>query len=168
MSLYRVAVTGLTWLAGNAGHETGDYPVQRDQDARNKQCHTRPHTPLDADDERSPAQRTRDGWRALATHAATYGAAQFATKLAAYRATGLRVPITAVVAGQVVEVVLHMAIDDGRLLLKLADATGKRRFHDLAAGGVNGRMLLDQALHKGVQIPAGALVTGAVAAWMRR
>jgi hypothetical protein len=54
---------------------------------------------------------------------------------------------------------LHALIDDGRLLRAFAHHTGKGGFHDLATGGVNGRMLLDQAAHKGLQIPADAMVT---------
>ncbi len=44
------------------------------------------------------------------------------------------------------------------------DASGKRGFHDLAGNGVNGRALMDQAAHKGIQVPLGAAVTAALAA----
>lgn len=146
MSTYRAIVAGLTGLAGMAGHETGDYSVQIDCDAQRKQ------------------KRTPEGRLSLARHGVTYGLAQLATKLATYRATGIRVPMTAVLAGQAVEVVLHIVIDDGRLLSWFADRTGKKAFHELNAGGINGRALMDQAWHKGLQIPAGALITAAVAA----
>jgi hypothetical protein len=53
------------------------------------------------------------------------------------------------------EGVLHAVIDDGRPLARFADVSGKRGFHDLIAGGVNGWMLLDQAAHHQLQIPAG-------------
>jgi len=146
---YRAAVLGVTWLAGAAGHETGDYLVQLDCDAQRKQ------------------QRTPAGRRALARHAITYGLTQAVTKAAAYRASGLRVPVAAQVAGTVAEIAAHAAIDDGRLLRRFAQVSGKLGFHDLAARGVNGRALMDQATHKGVQIPLGAVLTALVAARRR-
>lgn len=141
----RAVTLGITWLAGLAGHEVGDYLVQLDCDAVTKQ------------------HRTPAGRKALARHVVTYSLTQAAVKWLCLRATGSRVPVRAVLAGQVVEMLAHAAIDDGRLLRRYADAVGKRRFHDLADHGVNGRMLLDQAMHRGLQIPAGAVVTMLVA-----
>lgn len=141
----RAVTLGITWLAGIAGHEVGDYLVQLDCDAVTKQ-------------DRSPAGR-----RALARHVVTYSLTQTAVKWLCLRATGSKVPVRAVLAGQLVEMLAHAAIDDGRLLRRYADLVGKRRFHDCDSGGVNGRMLLDQAAHRGLQIPAGALVTMLVA-----
>ncbi|WP_431879192.1 hypothetical protein [Amycolatopsis sacchari] len=163
----RLAVLVLTWLAGHAGHETGDYLVQDDWAARNKQCHTRPDQPIDGNDDRAPSQRVRDGRRALARHAVTYGVAQAVTKALAYRAVGLRVPMRAQLAGVAVETTVHALIDDGRLLRTFAEITGKLAFHDLAAAGVNGRALMDQAGHKGLQIPLGAIVTTLLAGGAR-
>jgi hypothetical protein len=131
----------VTWLAALAGHQVGDYLVQLDRDARRKQ------------------ERTRVGRAALARHVVTYGLAQAAVKVAVLRAAGVRTPGRAVVGGQVVEVLLHAVIDDGRLLRWFAARTGRLAFHDLNVGGVNGRALLDQAAHRGVQVPVGALVT---------
>ena len=145
-STYRSAVAALTTLGGLCGHHGGDYLVQPDRCAQLKQ------------------QRTREGRTALAIHAVTYAATQAATKSAIYRVGGLRVPALAQLAGAVTEGLLHAVIDDGRLLKKFAEATGKKRFHDLADHGVNGRMLLDQAAHHQLQIPAGTAVTVAVAA----
>lgn len=141
----RAVTLAVTWLAGHAGHEIGDYLVQLDCDAQAKQQHT------------------WAGRFALARHAVTYAATQAVTKWLAYRLGGVRVPGRALLAGTVVEGLLHAAIDDGRLLRVFADATGKRRFHDLNAAGVNGRMLMDQAVHRGLQIPIGAVVTMLVA-----
>ncbi|WP_020421141.1 hypothetical protein [Amycolatopsis sp. ATCC 39116] len=137
----RAVVLAVTWLAGHAGHETGDYLVQSDHDAQHKQ------------------QRTPEGRRALARHAFTYGLTQAATKAAAYRAAGLRVPVRAQLAGFAVETAVHAIIDDGRLLRRFADKTGKLGFHDLNTGGINGRALMDQAGHKGLQVPLGAIIT---------
>ena len=134
-------VLTITWLAAMAGHETGDYLVQRDYDARHKHDHT------------------PEGRRALATHVVTYGITQAVMKAAALRVVGIRVPWRALLAGQFAEIALHAIIDDGRLLRRYAVTTGKLQFHDLNAGGMNGRMLLDQAAHKGLQIPLGALIT---------
>lgn len=142
---HRAVVLALTWLASHAGHETGDYLVQRDCDARHKQNHT------------------PEGRKALATHAVTYGATQAVVKTVVFRAAGVRIPWRALVAGQLVEMVLHAVIDDGRLLRRFATAVGKLPFHDLNAGGVNGRLLLDQATHKGLQIPLGAIITALLA-----
>lgn len=141
----RAVTLAVTWLAGIAGHELGDYLVQADSDACSKQ-------------DRNPAGR-----KALARHVVTYSLTQAAVKWLCLRATGTRVPVRALLAGQLVEMLAHAAIDDGRLLRRYADLTGKRRFHDCNQGGVNGRMLMDQAAHKGLQIPAGALVTMLVA-----
>jgi hypothetical protein len=162
--LYRATVLGLTWLAGSAGHETGDYLVQLDSDAQRKQGHTRPEQPGWPGDDRTPCQRVHDGHVSLLRHAFTYGLTQAATKAAAYRLAGVRVPLAAQAAGTVTEIALHALIDDGRLLRRFAQAVGKLGFHDLNAGGVNGRMLLDQATHKGLQVPLGAMVTTAAAA----
>lgn len=140
----RSTVLAVTWLAGIAGHEVGDYLVQLDCDAQIKQ------------------HRTPGGRRALARHVTTYALTQAAVKWLSLRATGTRAPMRAVLAGQVVEALLHAAIDDGRLLRRYAVLVGKLRFHDCTSGGVNGRMLLDQACHRGLQLPAGALVT----AWL--
>lgn len=137
----RATVLAVSWLAGLAGHEIGDYLIQLDRDALTKQDHT------------------REGRRALTRHVVTYSLAQAAAKWVCLRVAGARTPARAVIAGQLVEALLHAIIDDGRLLRCYADLAGKRRFHDLAAGGVNGRMLLDQACHRGLQLPAGAIVT---------
>jgi hypothetical protein len=139
-------VTGLgvlmvTWVAALAGHQVGDYLVQLDRDARRKQ------------------ERTRVGRAALARHVVTYGLAQAAVKVGVLRAAGVRTPGRAVIGGQVVEVLLHAVIDDGRPLRWFAARTGRLAFHDLNVGGVNGRALLDQAAHQGVQVLVGALVT---------
>ncbi|TLW89235.1 hypothetical protein FFT09_22675 [Saccharomonospora piscinae] len=144
-SLRRAVVLAVAWVAGQAGHETADYLVQRDCDARAKQQHT------------------PEGRRALANHALSYGLTQAATRALAYRVAGLRVPVRAQLAAAVVETAAHAVIDDGRALAAFADTTGKRGFHALAAHGVNGRALMDQAAHKGVQIPLGAAVTAALA-----
>lgn len=193
-TLYRVAVFALTAISSAAGHEGGDYLVQRDCDAQRKQ------------------QRTPEGRKALAVHASTYALTQAATKAAAYRTAGVRVPLLAQIAGTAVEGALHAIIDDGRLLRRFADTTGKDKFHDLGAprqvtavtasgervhlvatdennapvvnrdenGSIvdcgpfdnpspaTGRALMDQGVHKSLQIPIGAIVTTAVAAWLRR
>jgi hypothetical protein len=132
-----------------AGHDVGDYLIQLDVDALAKHDHT------------------RAGRRSLARHVVMYSAAQTAARWLCLRATGQRVPVRALLAGQVVEALLHAVIDDGRLLRRYADSTGKRAFHDCTSGGVNGRMLMDQACHRGLQIPAGALVTMLVAGDVR-
>lgn len=149
-STYRTAVLTTNLVGGLAGHETGDYLVQRDCDAQRKQ------------------QRTPEGRKSLARHAATYAATQAVTRAALYRTAGLRVPFVAQLAGAVVEGVTHAVIDDGRLLAVFADRTGKRRFHDVAGYGINGKALMDQASHQGIQIPLGAVVTTAVAAALQR
>lgn len=143
--LRRAAVLAVAWIAGQAGHHTGDYLVQRDCDAQAKQ------------------RRTPEGRRALATHAISYGITQAVTRAVAYRVAGLRVPVRAQLAAAVVETIAHAAIDDGRALQRFADATGKGGFHDLNAGGINGRALMDQAAHTGLQIPAGAMITAVMA-----
>lgn len=135
----------LSWLGGLAGHYSGDYLVQRDCDSQRKQ-------------ERSPAGR-----RALLRHAVTYALSLSGTRAAAYRVAGTWVPLRAQLAAAVVEAVLHAVIDDGRLLRRYAELVGKTRFHDLTADGINGRSLLDQAVHLGVQLPIGAAVTATVA-----
>ncbi|WP_433291543.1 hypothetical protein ACQPZQ_02385 [Pseudonocardia sp. CA-142604] len=140
----RTAITTVTALGSLLGHHGGDYLVQPDWCARHKQ------------------QRTRTGRTALAVHAATYALTQAVTKSVFYQVAGARVPVIAQLAGAVAEGVLHAVIDDGSLLARFADMTGKRGFHDRAAGGVNGRMLLDQAAHHQLQIPAGTAVTVAV------
>ena len=145
-SHYRTAVLALSALGSITGHETGDYLVQSDCDAQRKQ------------------DRTAAGRKSLVRHAASYAATQAVTRAALYRTAGLRVPFAAQLAGVVTEGVAHALIDDGRILRKFADASGKRGFHDLAASGINGRALMDQASHKGLQIPLGAIVTTLVAA----
>ena len=149
-NLYRTAVFALSAIGSAAGHETGDYLVQRDCDAQRKQ------------------ERTSTGRRSLAVHAGSYAATQAATRAGIYRTAGLRVPATAQLAGTLVEGLIHAVIDDGRLLARFADTSGKRGFHDLAGHGINGRALMDQAAHKGLQIPLGAVVTTAVAAALTR
>lgn len=139
--LDRVAVLVVSWLAAAAGHEAGDYLVQSDRAAQNKQRHD------------------IAGYKALVEHVATYAATQHVAKAVALRAAGVRPGWKAVAAGTVVEALLHALIDDGRLLRRFAHGTGKGGFHDLSAAGVNGRALMDQAAHKGLQIPIGALVT---------
>lgn len=142
---HRALVLALTWLAGQAAHQTGDYLIQRDCDAQAKQ------------------KRTRQGRRALAWHALSYGLTQAASKAAVYRVAGLRVPVGAQFAGFAVETLLHALVDDGRLLHDFAHRTGKGGFHDLTAAGINGRALMDQAAHQGLQIPVGAITTALLA-----
>ena len=142
--LRRAAVLAVAWLAGQAGHHIGDYLVQRDCDAQKKQ------------------ERTHEGRRALASHAISYGITQAVTRALAYRVAGLRVPARAQITAAVVETIAHAAIDDGRGLKAFADATGKGSFHDLAGHGINGRALMDQAAHTGLQVPVGAAITAAL------
>jgi len=142
--LRRATVLAVSWIAGQAGHATADYLVQRDCDAQKKQ------------------ERTPEGRRALASHAISYGITQAATRAIAYRAAGLRVPARAQITAAVVETIAHTAIDDGRALARFADTTGKDGFHDLAGHGINGRALMDQASHTGLQIPAGSMITAAL------
>ena len=149
-SAYRTSVLTTNFAGGFAGHELGDYLVQIDCDAQRKQ------------------QRTPQGRFSLARHAITYAASQAAVRAGLYRAAGLHVPVLAQLTGAVVEGAAHAVIDDGRLLATFADLTGKRRFHDLAGSGVNGRALMDQAAHKGAQVPIGAITTTAVAALIRK
>jgi hypothetical protein len=147
---YRAAVLALSMLGSHAGHETGDYLVQRDCDAQAKQ------------------KPTPQGRRSLARHATTYAATQLATQrrdLPHCRGPRSR---TGPAGRGGHRRITHAVIDDGRLLARFAEATGKGRFHDLADHGVNGRALMDQAAHKGVQIPLGAVVTTAVAAALGR
>lgn len=161
----RATTTVLTALGGLIGHHGGDYLAQDDCMAAHKQQHT------------------AQGRRELARHAATYAATQAATKAAFYRAAGVRVPVLAQLAGAVTEGVLHAVIDDGRLLRRFsqigrgrrrhlaADGTPRGRqegFHALAAAGMNGRALMDQAVHHQLQIPTGTFVTVAVAALLSR
>src|SRR5699024_4857832 len=87
-----------SWLAGTAGHYTGDYLDQPDWCAQQKQ------------------QTGRAGWRALARHVVGYTACQATTRALAYRAGGLRVPLAAQAAGALTEAMIHGIIDDGRLL----------------------------------------------------
>jgi hypothetical protein len=155
----RTAVTTLTALGSLLGHAGGDYLVQDDCMAAGKQ------------------QRTAQGRRELALHAATYAATQAATKAVVYRTAGVRVPLLAQLAGAVVEGVLHAVIDDGRLLKRFSRIPGRQRddegnrigrqqrFHDDVPGG---RALMDQAAHQQLQIPVGTLVTVAVAVLLDR
>lgn len=143
--LRRAAVLAVAWLAGQAGHHVGDYLVQRDCDAQQKQ------------------QRTGEGRRALANHAISYGITEAVVRALAYRVAGLQVPAHAQITAAVVETIAHAVIDDGRLLRAFADRTGKGGFHDLAGHGINGRALMDQAAHTGLQVPAGAAITAALA-----
>lgn len=138
---YRGVVLTTTWLAGLAGHHTGDYLEQPHRAAMLKQ---------------EPGRRGR---RALHRHVAGYSVVQLVMKLVAYRVAGVRVPARAVLAGQAVESGLHWVIDRGPALRRYADVTGRREFHDTNIGGVNGRMLMDQAAHQGLQVPLGAIVT---------
>jgi hypothetical protein len=88
--------------------------------------------------------------------------------------------VLAQIAGAVTEGVLHAVIDDGRLLRsfsrlgtgrqRFVDKQGRargrqQRFHDDAPGG---RAQMDQAAHQQLQIPAGTVVTVAVAALLAR
>lgn len=66
-------------------------------------------------------------------HGLTYGATQFVTKAAVYAVAGLRVPLLAQLAGTATEIIIHVVVDDGRLLRLLAYSTGKGAFHDLGA-----------------------------------
>lgn len=150
MMTHRSTTVALAGLGGILGHHGGDYLVQDDWCARHKQ------------------QRSWRGRLALALHAITYAATQAATRAALYRIAGHRVHPLAQLAGAVTEAALHAGIDDGWLVRWFAHATGKGGFHDLAAGGVNGRALLDQAAHHQVQLPAGIAVTTIVDALLRR
>lgn len=110
-STHRAITTALTALGSTLGHPGGDFLVQSDCDARRKQL------------------RTRSGRIALARHATTYALAQAATKTALYAVAGHRVHPVAQLAGAVTEAALHAAIDDGRLLARFAQVTGKWGFH---------------------------------------
>jgi hypothetical protein len=165
-TVYRAIVLVATAIGGLVGHETGDFLVQGDRDARWKQQHNAsclPHVRIDPRDARSPEQRTRDAHVALARHASTYALAQALTKAGLYRSAGVRVPLVAQVLGAILAAVLHAVVDDGRILYWFACWSKKLGFYELAAGGINGRALLDQATHKGLGIPLAAVFTTALA-----
>lgn len=115
MSTNQALVFAVTHLGSLSGHEGGDFIVQTDRCAQLKQQHT------------------PEGRRALLIHGITYAATQHATKAAFYRVAGLDVPAVAQLAGTLAEGVLHVVIDDGRLLAAFAKATKKWRFHQLGA-----------------------------------
>lgn len=132
----RAAVFAVSWIGGLSGHETGDYAVQRDCDAITKQART------------ADGHSTPEGRRALLIHGVTYGAAQLVSKRLAYRAAGQRVPLLADLAGTLVEIAVHIVVDDGRLLAAFANSTGKGRFHDLGAPRpITGVVDLDGDIH---------------------
>jgi hypothetical protein len=133
--------TALTILGSLLGHHGGDYLAQNDDMAGNKQKHT------------------HSGRKALAKHAASYTLVQALTKAVLYKTDGVKVSWKAQLAGALTEGLLHAVIDDGRLLRLFAEKTGKTSFHSLADHGVNGRMLMDQAMHHQIQMVLGAVVT---------
>lgn len=163
----RTATTLLTLAGSLFGHYGGDYLAQDDHVAG----------PTEPGGPPLKQQHTPRGRRALALHTSTYTAAQAATKALLYRTAGVRVPVLAQLAGAITEGVLHAVIDDGRTLRAFSripgcqrDEHGRRigrqeRFHDVVPGG---RAHMDQAAHLQVQIPAGAIATVVVAAFLAR
>lgn len=163
----RALVLALTMAGGWAGHHGGDYLWQTDRDACDKQLHNRDwldHVHVGEDDKRTPAELDHDGKRALASHCIEYAVTQGLTKAVLYRAAGLRVPLSAQVAGAIVAAVLHGGVDDGRPLQSYAGRFNKVVFYKKADHGINGRALLDQAAHKSLGIPATAMFTTMLAA----
>ncbi|MFC7344547.1 hypothetical protein [Saccharopolyspora griseoalba] len=144
--MYRALVYTTNIAGAIIGHFAGDFAAQTDWMAINKQ------------------KRTAKGRRALAAHGLAYGLAQGLCKAAALRAAGLRVPVRAQLAGQAAETLLHVLIDDGRLLRRFAYATGSGAFHELAPDCPSGgRALLDQGAHHWAQLPIGTTITAVLA-----
>jgi hypothetical protein len=133
-----------------AGHELGDYVVQRDTDAADK------------------GKPGRTGRAACARHCLTYTATQAVTLYAAHRLLGLRLRPARAAAGLALSGLTHYAIDrcathwpedgpDAPALVRAAHAAGKGTWLQRDPGAP---ALLDQALHKGC-IAVAATLAGA-------
>ncbi len=125
------AITTLTWIGGEAGHEVGDYLVQLDRDAIRKKGWAFPSKPAWRGDTRTACQRVRDGKTSLIRHVVTYAISQAATRYAIYRTAGIRPPTHGVVLACAAEAALHGVIDHGKALDRFIHATGKDRFAKL-------------------------------------
>ncbi|WP_411092253.1 DUF3307 domain-containing protein [Streptomyces sp. 049-1] len=144
------ARTAAAYAALMAGHELGDYVVQRDTDAADK------------------GKPGRTGRAACARHCLTYTATQAAALYAAHRLLGLRLNPGRAAAGLALSGLTHYAIDrcathwpedgpDAPALVRAAHALGKGRWLQRDPGAA---ALLDQALHKGC-IAVAAAIAGA-------
>ncbi len=93
------------------------------------------------------ATRGRRGWTALARHVAAYHLILTVMVTIVWGVLDLSLSAGGVAAGLAVSVVTHAVWDRRTPVRWLLRHTGSPRFADLAAGGLNGMYLADQALH---------------------
>lgn len=86
------------------------------------------------------------GHRAMAGHIASYAGAQAVALVAADRLLDMRLKPGRIAAAVAVSAATHWFIDRRWPVRKLAEATGKKGFHDLG-GPLGGAYILDQSAH---------------------
>lgn len=136
----KAAAAAALYAAFRVAADLGDHHIQTDHQAVNK------------------AKPGMEGYKAVAAHAATYGATQAAAALIANRALNLGVAPTRIIQAVLLASASHAFIDRRWPVKRLAQATGKSNFYELG-GPLGGAYLLDQALH---HLAEGAAVLWAV------
>jgi hypothetical protein len=147
------ATFAAVYAALAAGHEVGDFWLQRDTDARSK------------------GAPGAEGRKACAVHVATYTATQGATLALVQAATGTRASARRTVLGLAFSAATHYAADRRTPLKKLADLMqpwfGKADFYTLGAPReghddnpaiATGAFHLDQSWHAATSVFAAALI----------
>lgn len=87
-----------------------------------------------------------DGHRAMAGHVASYAGAQAVALVAVNGLLGMKLKPSRIAAAVALSGATHWFIDRRWPVRRLADATGKRPFHDLG-GPLGGAYILDQSAH---------------------
>ena len=161
MTTSRAAQFAATYALLRAAADVGDHWVQSDVCAQAKGAtDDRPVITVDEETDTKTTHGTVAGRRACLSHCLTYTATQGLALAAGSRVLGLRLKPAAVVAALAVSGATHYAADrriPGGLLERLAARSGKGRFYRLAAGGLCGSYLLDQAWHHGWETVAALI-----------
>lgn len=138
MSTSRAAKAAATYGALRAAAAVADHWVQTGHQAAHK------------------ADSGLAGHRAMAGHVVSYAATQAAALVAADRLLGIGLRPSRIAAAVAFSAATHWFIDRRWPVRRLADATGKRPFHDLG-GPLGGAYILDQSAHHLMEAAAAVI-----------
>ncbi|MFD9078259.1 hypothetical protein [Streptomyces erythrochromogenes] len=162
MMNHRAATFAAAYALLRAAADHADHWGQSDFDSQAKGATDAAPVTYKHEDGTVTTVGTDGGRRACLHHVLQYTATQGLVLVAGTRVLGIRLHPAALAAALAVSGATHFAADrrvPQGLLQRLAEATGKKNFFNLADFGMNGRYCLDQSWHHSWETLAALLAT---------
>ncbi|MFI7359760.1 hypothetical protein ACIBTP_38240 [Streptomyces avidinii] len=159
---HRAATFAAAYALLRAAADHADHWGQSDFDSQAKGATDAAPVTYEHEDGTVTTIGTDGGRRACLHHVIQYTTTQGLVLVAGTRALGIRLHPAALAAALVVSGATHFAADrrvPQGLLQRLAEATGKKNFFNLADFGMNGRYCLDQSWHHSWETLAALVAT---------